>query len=136
MEIKKELNEIGKMLEFNKEKGFDFQRLQDWGSSQEMTQSDADAAINQRLEGDIKEKEGIVVQGPESAKPYLDRAYSHMVKSRAYERQANDLERKIQRGIEAANKMSEVKSLRQKADREKREADKYNRYARMELSRM
>lgn len=133
MEINKERNEIGEVSELDKKKWQDLTRLQDSVSAQEMTHSEADAVLSERLEADTKEKE-VSIGSPETAKPYLDRANSHMIKSRAYERQANDLERKIERGIEPASKMSEVRSLRQKADKEKHEADKYNRYARKELS--
>lgn len=135
MEIKKEKNEIGEVSELDKKKWQDLEKLQDNLSAQEMTHSEADAVLSERLKDSATEKE-VSIGSPETAKPYLDIANSHMIKSRAYERQANDLERKIERGIEPANKMSEVRSLRQKADKEKREADKYKQYARMELYRI
>lgn len=135
MEIKKEINEGGEVSQLDKKKWRDLEKLQDGASAQEMTHSEADAVLSERLEVSAKEKEGSI-GSPESVKLYLDRANSHMVKSRAYNRQADDLERKIQRGIEPENKMPEVRSLRQKADKEKQEADKCNRYARMELSRI
>ncbi len=79
------------------------------------------------------EKKQVEIGTPEQARKYLDMANSHMTKSRAFERQANTLESQIQRKIQPASRMSEVSSLRRKAEAEKREADRYNSYARMEM---
>ena len=75
----------------------------------------------------------IEIKSPEQAKRYLNLANSHMMKSRAYERQANTLENQIHRMIQPERKMAEVRSLRRMAESEKKEAEKYKRYAEAEL---
>lgn len=79
------------------------------------------------------EKNQPEVGNPEQAKRYLDIANNHSIKSRAFERKANDLESQIRRKIQPELKMSEVNSLRRQAESEKREAEKYKRYAEFEL---
>lgn len=73
------------------------------------------------------------VGSPDQAKRYLDIANSHGTKSREFERKANDLESQIRRKLQPASRMSEVNSLRRQAEGEKREAEKYKRYAETEL---
>lgn len=58
----------------------------------------------------------------------------HLEKARSYEREANKLERDIQRNKEPASKMSEVRRLRISAEREKREAKKCQDMARRILT--
>lgn len=76
-----------------------------------------------------------MIGSPDSARPYLDKAEACMEKSRRYEGQANDLERKIQRGREPGDRQSDVRNLRKKAADEKKEADRYKRKAVNELRR-
>lgn len=72
---------------------------------------------------------------------YMDRNYAwlmnevkvHSEKARKYEREANDLERNIQRGKVGREKMQEVRQLRRKADMEKREAESCKRQAQRAL---
>lgn len=58
----------------------------------------------------------------------------HQKLAMQYERMANELERKIQRGIEPKNKMSEVKRLRNRAASEKREVESAKRLAKQQLT--
>lgn len=135
MEIKRDIQENGETQEIGTDKTWGIEKLPDRAPDKEMTRLKADEVLSGRVWGS-QEAGGISVESPESAKRYLDRANGHMVKSREYEYQANNLEREIQRGRQPANRMSEVRSLRQKASSEKREADRCKSYAQMELSRI
>ena len=58
----------------------------------------------------------------------------HQEAAMSYERKANELERKIQRGQEPQKRMQEVNDLRKKAKREKDAAESARRYYRSRLS--
>ncbi len=79
------------------------------------------------------EKHHLEVESPEQAKRYLDLANNHSIKSRIFERRANDLENQIQRKLQPESKVSEVTSLRRQAESEKKASEKYKHYAELEL---
>lgn len=90
----------------------------------------ADEILESRI---VSQKEKQIGFGSlDKAKKHLDKADNHMKDYRDYMRKANTLDSEIKRKRESM--MTEVKSLRKKADNAKREADRYKRYAKMEIT--
>ena len=98
-------------------------------SNSEISRERADDLLESRLNVAATMEIG----SPERSKHYQDIAFSYMNDYRRYEREANTLQSQINRKLQPESRRSEVDRLRRKAREAKQEADKYNRYARMEL---
>lgn len=86
--------------------------------------------LSSRLEQQKSSTESISFTGiPREAQRYIDEQGEHLARARKYEREANDLETRIRRGKEPESRMSEVRSLRRKAENEMDEANRCKRRA-------
>jgi len=96
---------------------------------------DYDERLQSRLEGQKSVAEPVAFTGiPAEANRYIHESGKHLELSRKYEREANELEKKIREGKQPQSKMSEVRALRSKAAEEKRAAEKCKRKAQEILS--
>lgn len=102
-------------------------------ASGEISRERADELLEQRLNNRRLDPDAVKIESPESAKRYMDIAFRYMNDYRRYEAQASRLESDIRCKRQPESRMTEVTRLRKKAQEAKREADRYNRYAKMEL---
>ena len=104
-------------------------------ASLEPIREKADEIIEKRLSQEPGASEMLQIEGPQGAKRYLDLEYKYMNQYRKYEREANQLDTLIRTKKAPENRKNEVSQLHNKARDAKKEAEKYNRYAKAELNR-
>ena len=110
--------------------------LQQKGLSPEQVQEKV-AQLKASVGGELNKSAPVVREGVTFTGTYgyhMGQVEVHGKKSRALERQANDLETDVRRHKEPESRMSEVKKLRQEAAEEKQQEQKHKNLAQQSLN--